>query len=105
MTNQVTHAETTDSAWKGLYKVGGAAALIAGVIFRRNLGVEISLFSQHTPPVTVSDWFTLLQGNRLLGLAYLNIFDIVDYALVGLMFLALYVALRRANESRTFPLT
>jgi hypothetical protein len=99
MTNQVTNAETSGSAWKGLYKVGGAAALIAGVIFRRNLGVEISLFSQHTPPVTVSDWFTLLQGNRLLGLSYLNIFDIVDYALVGLMFLALYVALRRANES------
>jgi len=99
MMNQVTNAETLGSDWKSLYRVGGVAALIAGVIFRRNLGVEISLFSQHTPPVTVSDWFTLLQGNRLLGLSYLNIFDIVDYALVGLMFLALYVALRQANKS------
>jgi hypothetical protein len=29
----------------------------------------------------------------------LNIFDIVNYALVGLIFLALYVALKRASES------
>jgi len=97
--NQVTDAETADSTWKSLYRVGGAAALIAGVIFRRNLGPEISLISGHAPPVTVIDWFTLLQNNKLLGLFLLNLFDIVDYALVGLMFLALYAALRRANES------
>ena len=73
--------------------------MTAGIIFRRNLGPEISLISGHTPPSTVIDWFTLLQNNRLLGLSLLNLFDIVDYALVGLMFLALYVALRRANGS------
>lgn len=97
--NQVTDAETSDSHWKGLYKVAGAAALIAGVIFRRNLGPEISLFSAQKQPDTIIDWFTLLQNNRLLGLSYLNLFDLVDYALVGLMFLALYIALRRANKS------
>lgn len=97
--NQLTNAETTDATWKGLYKIGGVAALIAGVIFRRNLGPEISLFSAQKQPDTIIDWFTLLQNNKLLGLSYLNLFDIVDYALVGLMFLALYVALRRANKS------
>lgn len=99
MMNQVTNAETSGSDWKSLYRVGGVAALIAGVIFRRNIGAEISLFSAQKQPDTIIDWFTLLQNNRLLGLSYLNIFDIVDYALVGLMFLALYVALRRANKS------
>jgi len=94
-----SNALTPDSTWKSLYRIGGAAALIAGIIFRRNLGAEISLISGHTPPSTTIGWFTLLQNNRLLGLSYLNIFDIVDYALVGLMFLALYAALRRANES------
>ena len=97
--NQVTNAQTSDSDWKSLYRVGGVAALIAGVIFRRNLGPEISLLSAQKQPDTIIDWFTLLQNNRLLGLSYLNLFDIVDYALVGLMFLALYVALRRANKS------
>jgi hypothetical protein len=99
MMNQVPNAETSDSDWKSLYRVGGVAALIAGVLFRRNLAAEIGLFSAHKSPVTVSNWFALLQSNRLLGLAYLNIFDIVNYALVGLMFLALYAALRRANKS------
>jgi hypothetical protein len=88
-----------DSGWKILYKVGGVAALIAGVIFRRNLGPEISLFVAQKQPDTIVGWFTLLQNNKFLGLTYLNIFDIVDYVLVGLMFLALYVALRRFNRS------
>lgn len=92
-------AETVDSSWKGLYTVGGVAALIAGLVFRRNLGPEVSLFSAQQPPGTVVDWFALLQDNRLLGLTYLSLFDVVDYALVGLMFLALCPALRRVNKS------
>ena len=96
---QVTNAETSDSDWKSLYRIGGVAALISGIFFRRNIAAEIGLFSEYKPPVTVSNWFVLLQSNRLLGLSYLNIFDIFNYALVGLMFLALYVVLRRTNKS------
>jgi quercetin dioxygenase-like cupin family protein len=97
--DQVSNAKTSDSDWRRLYRVGGVAALVAGILFRRNLAAEIGLFSPHKSPVTVSDWFALLQSNRLLGLAYLNIFDLVNYALVALMFLALYAALRRASKS------
>src|SRR5690242_1113274 len=98
MMNYISHTEATDSNWRSLYRAGGVAALIAGVVFRRNLGVEIVLFSPQKQPGEVIDWFTLLQSNRLLGLAYLNI--IVNYALVGLMFLALYALLRQVNQSR-----
>jgi hypothetical protein len=98
MMNQVANAETLDSGWKSLYRVGGVAALIAGVLFRRNIAAEIALFGSRPSPVTVSDWFALLQSNRLLGLSYLNVFDVVNYALVGLMFLALYAVLKRANK-------
>jgi len=93
------NGETLTSDWKSLYKIGGAAALMAGVLFRRNIAAEIGLFNSQTSPVTASDWFALLQSNRLLGLAYLNIFDVVNYALVGLMFLGLFVALREVNNS------
>jgi hypothetical protein len=88
-----------DSEWKPLYRTGGVAALLAGVLFRRNLAAEIALFSRHESPATVSDWFALLQSNRLLGLASLNVFDLVNYALVALMFLALYLLLQRTNRS------
>jgi len=96
----ITDTDTVDTACQGLYIIGGAAALIAGVIFRRNLGVaEIGqLLCGRAPPDTVIGWFSLLQSDRLLGLAMLNIFDIVDFALLGLMFLALYAALKRVNK-------
>jgi hypothetical protein len=75
------------------------AALLAGILFRRNLAAEIVLFSGRESPATVGDWFSLLQSDRLLTLVYLNVFDLVNYALLALMFLALYVALRRAQKS------
>jgi len=105
--DQGTNALTIDPAYKGLYKVGAAAALIAAVIFRRNLDAEYMLLRNVgmikvgpvAPPSTVIDWFMLLQNNKLLGLTLLNLFDIVNYALVGLMFLALFAALRQASKS------
>jgi hypothetical protein len=105
--DQVTHFGSADPAYKSLYKIGAAAALIAGLIFRRNLDAEFMLLrttgiiriGPTAPPSAVIGWFTLLQNNKLLGLTMLNLFDLVNYALVGLIFLALYVALRRASES------
>lgn len=88
-----------DTTWRGLYRTAGIAALAAGVFFRRNIGAEVSLFSLQKQPGSVNDWFMLLQNNRLLGMLYLNVIDIIDYALVGLMFLALYVALRKVSHS------
>jgi hypothetical protein len=88
---------TPDPAWKGLYKIGGIAALVAGLVFRRNWGAEASLFSETPPPTSVIDWFALLQQNRLLGLIYLDAVDLLDYALLGLMFLALFAALHHVN--------
>ena len=89
--------ETKAFAGRSLLRVGGVAALIAGLLFRRNLGSELSLLQgvgvmtsgPATPPTTVSAWFALLQSNPLIGLTWLNVFDLVNYALVGVMFLAL----------------
>lgn len=94
-----TNTELTGTDWKSLIRIGGVSALIAGILFRRNIAAEIVLFGKDPSPITVDDWFALLQNNRLLGLSYLNIFDIVNYALVGLMFLALYAVLKRVNKS------
>ena len=69
--NAGSTVETVDPNWQGLYRVGGVAALLAGILFRRNLSAEIGLFSQIESPVAVGDWFELLQSHRLLGLAYL----------------------------------
>lgn len=103
---KATQAGITDCDCKYLYRVGGVAALIAVLVFRRNLGSELVGFKGFgifdvptTYPSSAIDWFTLLQNNRFVGLALLNIFDIINYALVGLIFLALSAALRKADKS------
>lgn len=81
-----------------LYRIGAVAAIVSALIFRRNIGAEITLFSAQSSPANAAEWFNLLESNRLLGLGFLNIFDIVNYALVGVLFLAVYVALRQTKN-------
>lgn len=91
--------KTVADSSKKLYRIGAIAALIAALVFRRNLGAaEIPLIIGQTPPNTVVGWFTLLQNNPLLGLSFLNVFDLINYALVGVMFVALYAALRQTSK-------
>ena len=101
--DRVGDSDSTDRGWRLLYFIGGAAALIAVVVFRRHFGVELTLLMDMgiidmEPPSSAFDWFALLQDNRFLGLLLLDLFDIVNYLLVGLIFLALGGALRRANK-------
>ena len=44
MMEQAGHTENATGQWKILYRVGGTAALIAAIIFRRNLASEYMLF-------------------------------------------------------------
>ena len=86
--------------WKTLYRAGGIAALLAAILFRRNIGAEVSLFTGvEAIPHSAADWYALLQSNPFVGLSFLAVFDLVDYALVGLVFLALAAALWSSHRS------
>jgi hypothetical protein len=92
--------------WKTLNRTGAIAALLAIFVFRRNLSAEFVAFNgfglfevPETLPVSASDWFTFLQSNRFVGLVLLNVFDLVEYALLGLIFLAVCVAVWQTNRS------
>ena len=86
--------------WKSLYRVGGAAALLAaGLEIAAALIGVISSYTWGPAPSTVIGFFTLLQNNRFLGLVDLGLFDIATMALLVPMFLAVYMALRRASAS------
>lgn len=105
-TNHVPTPRNPNLAWRVLYIAGGVAALVAVVIFRRNFGTELLTFNgfgiftvPDTGPISASDWFTLLQANQIIGLILFDLFDLVNYALVGLIFLALYGVLRNTNKS------
>jgi hypothetical protein len=89
------NVEPTDSRWNWLYKVGGAAALVTAVF----IPIQIIVFIVSPPPVTVIGWFTLFHDNRLFGLIDMDLLLVANNVLLVPIFLALYVALRRAGES------
>lgn len=89
-----------DRDWTTLFKIGGLAALLAGLLFRRNLGAEASLLvGVDVIPTAVVEWYALLQSNPWLGLAFLAVFDLANYALEALVFLALCAALWHGHRS------
>jgi len=106
MASEVQDAGTMVSGWRGLYKLGGAAALIAAILFRRNMAEEyllgrlLGIFSSGPRglPGSALECFTVFHTHRLIGLTLLNLFDMANYALVALIFLGLYAALRRVSR-------
>jgi fumarate reductase subunit D len=93
--NLLNDSETTDSNFKSLYKLGGAAALITAMI----MPLQIIIYIAFPPPSTVIGFFSLFQENGLLGLLALDLLIIIDQILLVPIILALYAALKRANES------
>jgi hypothetical protein len=59
----------------------------------------LGLFPFPDIPASVTGWFALLQSNPLVGLTLLNGFDLVEYALLGLIFLAVCAALWQTDRS------
>ena len=86
---------TTPSEWGSLYRVGGWAALAVLAL----VPIQMVVFFIWPPPTTVIGWFELLQTNAVIGLLDMDLLMIVDYGLLVLFFLALYVALRRTSPS------
>lgn len=83
-------------SWRSLYLAGAASALIVAAL----LLIEMICFIISGPlPITVAGWFALLQSNRLLGLVDLYLLEIIAWALFIPLFLAMYKALKQANES------
>ena len=85
-----------DQKWKTLYRAGALAPLIALVFY---LSQFVILVFGEPFPTSSEGWFALVERSKLLGLWYLNALDIVSWMLLGIMFLALYVALRRLCPS------
>jgi hypothetical protein len=90
-----SQALMADSAWKPLYRVAGVAALLM-VVF---IAIQSIVFLAWPPPDTVLGYFTLFQQNWLLGLLSRDLVYMLSHALLVLIYLALYAALRRVSPS------
>jgi hypothetical protein len=91
--NQVADAETADSRWNWLYKIGGVAALISVVI------IPISIVAYFVWPPFPDDILVVIQEDRLAGLMSLDFLYLLSNFFAIPLFLVLYVTLKRVSES------
>lgn len=84
-----------DLRWRGLYKIGGWASVIMLVI----IPIQAARYMVFPPPNSVLGYFTLFQSNWFVGLLDLDLLLVIDNILLILIYLPLYAALKRTNES------
>jgi hypothetical protein len=87
--------EPSHSDWKALYVVGAVAAIVMVVL----IPLQSLVYLAWPPPATVAGYFALFQRNWLRGLLGLDLLYLADSTLMILIYLALYMALKRAGES------
>ena len=95
--NSFAGAQSLGSNWNGLYKTGGAAALLMVAITL----VQFVSFAVAPPPLEggAADWFAFFQRSPYLGLLGFEA-SLVIYALLSaLVAIALFAALRPASQS------
>jgi len=81
--------------WNKLFKIGGIAAICSVLL----IPVQIFIFISWPPPIEIADWFSLFQESWLLGLLSLDLLYILNNTLILLVYLALYFALKQADET------
>jgi hypothetical protein len=91
----VSTAEAVGPSYTGLFRVGGVAALAVAFL----TVIEVIFFTLYPQPSTVRGWFELFQASPIVGLLDFWGLEVPMYAMFAMVFLALYVVLRKVNES------
>ena len=91
----VAGASSPDPAYRSLFRLGGIAALIVAFL----TVAEIMTFAFFPQPSTISGWFILFQANPIIGLLDFWGLEVPMYVMFAMVFLALYVVLRKVNKS------
>lgn len=81
--------------WRGLYTLGGVAALLVAPLL---IG-EVAVYAVLPRPTTALEHFALFQNNWLAGLLTLDLLGMIAYLLFIPTMLALYAALRSTGEA------
>ncbi|WP_188742761.1 DUF4386 family protein [Agromyces bauzanensis] len=91
MTVEARTMEPVGTGWRGLVRLGAAAAVFVVVM----IPLQAAVFILSPPPSTVEGFFALFQDNPLLGLLDLDLLLTLDYLVMIPFYLALYVVVRR----------
>ena len=80
---------------KELFKIGGIMAIIIVIL----IPIQMIIFIACPPPDNALDFFNLFNKNWLLGLLSLDLLYLLNNILLIFVYLGLYAALRRVNQS------
>jgi hypothetical protein len=87
-----------DLSWKSLYRAAGVAALLAVLVGLLDIFMMFLPGTGVTPgTLSVTDWFSMFQGNWFLGLRNLGLFNLLTTSCTILVFFALYWVYRFVN--------
>ncbi len=89
---QTARVETTDSAWRSLYRIAAVAVLISVVL------IPLSMVAYFLWPPFPEDVLAVIQENRLAGLMSLDFMYLASSLVAIPLFPALYATLRRVNH-------
>jgi hypothetical protein len=92
--NPTVDEGTVQAQWKRLYRLGGAFALAAAVLFLSDIVVMLSGLMG---PASAGEWFALMQRDRLAGVLDLFFSDLLGLTLLIPFAFSLYGILRRTN--------
>ena len=90
-----TSESSLESRWSTLYRLAGAAALLVVAL----VPIGALAYIIWPPPTTIAGWFAQYQSNPIIGLLNQDLLMMIDQAILIVLFLGLFIALRRANPS------
>jgi hypothetical protein len=95
---KMSQIETPDPRWRDLYRIGGISSLLIAVSIVFAIAAYF-IWPYKGNTTSIESIFALLQTDRLGGLISLDLSMLLIAPLNILMFLAIYAALKRENES------
>lgn len=87
--------KTSQKDWRSLYIIGGVVTV---VLLIYSLATMLIMFGAGGPPATAQEILEMLHQNRLIGLLRLDALTTLVIPLYYLLFLSLFVALRKTHE-------
>lgn len=88
--------DPTVADWRGLYRLGGAAALLSLLLVLADIMISFGGADVNPDTLTATDWFALFKDNKLMGLRMLGLINVISLTVSIPLYFSLYTVHRQA---------
>ncbi len=97
-TNRTKAAAVADLNLRGLYRLGGIAALLSIMLVLADTIISFGGGDVNPEALTAIDWYTMFEGSRLMGLRMLGLINVISLTIGIPLYFCLYVTHRKEWE-------